>query len=116
SVGQRTGLMSSGTYKIRNLRTEVTGVVTNTTPTSAYRGAGRPEAAYLAERLVDRIAAELDLDPVAVRKVNFIQPEDFPYRSATGALYDSGNYAETLDTALEMLGWERALAAQKEAR
>lgn len=107
TVGQRTGTMSTGPYRIRNLRTDVYGVVTNTTPTGAYRGAGRPEAAYMLERLMDRISAECDLDPVEVRRVNFVQPDEFPYQGATGALYDSGNYPHTLDTALSQLDWEK---------
>ena len=66
--------------------------MTNTTPTGAYRGAGRPEAAYMIERMMDAIARELSLDPVEVRRRNFIPPDAFPYMSATGIEYDSGNY------------------------
>lgn len=117
AVGQRTGIMSAGPYKITNLRTDVYGVMTNTTPTSAYRGAGRPEAAYMLERLLDRIAAQLELDPVEVRLRNFVPSDAFPYRSATGALYDSGNYQGALAKALDMLDWpaEQAEQARKRA-
>lgn len=116
TVGQRTGTMSTGPYRIRNLRTDVYGVVTNTTPTGAYRGAGRPEAAYMLERLIDRIAVECDLDPVEVRRANFVQPDEFPYQGATGALYDSGNYPHTLDTALSQLDWEKTQQEIEAAR
>lgn len=116
TVGQRTGIMSSGAYRITNLRTDVYGVMTNTTPTSAYRGAGRPEAAYMLERLIDRIAAQLGLDPVDVRRRNFVPPDVFPYRSATGALYDSGNYPAALDKALDLLDWPAARAEQERLR
>ncbi|CAN5498433.1 molybdopterin-dependent oxidoreductase [soil metagenome] len=111
TFGQRTGIMSTGPYQIKNLRTDVYGVMTNSTPTGAYRGAGRPEAAYMLERLIDRIAVELELDPVEVRRRNFVPADAFPYKGATGALYDSGNYAGALDTALEMLDWD---ATQKQ--
>ena len=116
SVGQRTGIMSSGPYRITNLRSDVYGVMTNTTPTSAYRGAGRPEAAYMLERLIDRISDQLELDPVQVRLRNFIQPDEFPYRSATGALYDSGNYPGALNKALDMLDWSETKSEQERQR
>lgn len=116
SVGQRTGMMASGPYDIKNMAVEVIGVMTNTTPTSAYRGAGRPEAAYLCERVIDRICIDLDLDPVAVRRLNFVPPEAFPHRSATGVLYDSGEYDRALTVALDNLGWDKAMADQQTAR
>ncbi len=116
SVGQRTGMMASGPYDIENMAVEVIGVMTNTTPTAAYRGAGRPEAAYLCERVIDRICIDLDLDPVAVRRMNFVAPEAFPHRSATGVLYDSGEYDRALSVALDNLGWDDAMTAQRAAR
>src|ERR1039458_3537945 len=73
-------------------------VVTNTTPISAYRGAGRPEAAAAIERAVDLFAAEIGMDPAEVRRRNAVPPEAFPYATATGAVYDTGAYAEALDT------------------
>jgi carbon-monoxide dehydrogenase large subunit len=101
--GQRTLMMSSGNYRIPNLVTDVYGVMTNTTPTGPYRGAGRPEASYLLERLIEEIARVTGIDALELRRRNFVQPDEFPYRSATGALYDSGDYAATLDAALEKL-------------
>src|SRR5262249_21506173 len=72
----------TGCYAIDNLQSDLAFVVTNTPPTGPYRGAGRPEAAFVAERVVDEVAAQLDLEPVAVRKRNFIPPSAFPYRNA----------------------------------
>ncbi|CAN5524538.1 molybdopterin-dependent oxidoreductase [soil metagenome] len=116
SVGQRTGMMASGPYDIENMAVEVLGVMTNTTPTSAYRGAGRPEAAYLCERVIDRICIDLGLDPIAVRQLNFVPSDAFPHRSATGVLYDSGDYARALSVATEKIGWDEAIAQQQAAR
>jgi carbon-monoxide dehydrogenase large subunit len=79
---------------------QVVGVFTNKVPTAAYRGAGRPEATYILERTMDRIAHELGLDPAEVRRRNFISQEAFPYKTVTGAEYDSGNYQAALDRAL----------------
>ena len=116
SVGQRTGMMASGPYDIENMAVEVIGVMTNTTPTAAYRGAGRPEAAYLCERVIDRICIDLDLDPVDVRRLNFVDADAFPHRSATGVLYDSGDYDRALSVALDSLGWQDAMRDQAAAR
>lgn len=116
SIGQRTGMMASGPYDIKNMAVEVLGVMTHTTPTSAYRGAGRPEAAYLCERVIDRICIDLDLDPVEVRRLNFVPADAFPHRSATGVLYDSGDYHKALGVALEKLGWEQAMTEQQATR
>ena len=116
TIGQRTGIMSTGPYRIANLRADVYGVMTNTTPTGAYRGAGRPEAAYMLERLMDRIAAETGLDPLELRRRNFIPPDAFPYHGASGALYDSGDYPRALDRAVEMLNWRAAVAERERLR
>jgi carbon-monoxide dehydrogenase large subunit len=86
----------------------VSAVLTNKVPTGAYRGAGRPEAAYIVERTIERIARELQLDPVAVRRRNLITPDAFPYQTPTGMIYDSGNYQLALDKALaiaDYAGW-----------
>jgi len=116
TVATRTALMSGGPYRIQHLRVRVRGVMTNTTPTGAYRGAGRPEAAYMLERLMDAIARELGLDPADVRRRNFIPPDAFPYTGATGVVYDSGNYARALDEALERLDYARLREEQRAAR
>lgn len=87
-----TGLMLSGCYKGPAISVEVKGVFTNKMSTDAYRGAGRPEATYVIERLMDRLAGELNIDPVKVRRKNFPQPKEFPFKTATGLAYDSGNY------------------------
>ncbi|MBI2972871.1 MAG: molybdopterin-dependent oxidoreductase [Armatimonadetes bacterium] len=100
-VPTNTGLMCCGCYRIPNAHAEVIGVFTNRTPTDAYRGAGRPEATFLIERAMDLLAAELKMDPVEVRRKNFIPPAAFPYKTPTGAVYDSGNYERALDKALE---------------
>ncbi|HEX5415919.1 MAG TPA: xanthine dehydrogenase family protein molybdopterin-binding subunit, partial [Chloroflexota bacterium] len=110
------GLMMTGSYAIKALDYEVLGVLTNTTPVDAYRGAGRPEATYAVERLVDLVAAELKLDPVDVRRKNFIAKAAFPAGVASGLIYDSGDYDKALDKALEMLGYADFRAQQAAAR
>jgi aerobic carbon-monoxide dehydrogenase large subunit len=113
------GRMLSGTYRIPNIHCEVTGVYTNTGMVDAYRGAGRPEATYVVERAVDLVARELDLDPVEVRRTNFIPPEAFPYDPAgilAGLEYDTGEYDKTLTRALELLGYDDFRRRQAEAR
>ncbi len=97
-----------GPYKTPTARIEVLGVVTNKPPTGAYRGAGGPESAFCMERTVDLVARELGLDPVEVRRKNFISPDDFPYMTPTGLTYDSGDYDTVFDRTLEMAdysGW-----------
>jgi carbon-monoxide dehydrogenase large subunit len=112
------GRMLSGAYKIPNIYCQVLGVYTNTGMVDAYRGAGRPEATYVVERAVDLVARELDLDPVEVRRKNFIQPEDFPYDPGIlkGLKYDSGDYEKALDRALELVDYEGFRRDQEEAR
>jgi carbon-monoxide dehydrogenase large subunit len=94
-------LMAPGCYAIPNMDTECIGVFTNTMPTDAYRGAGRPESTYLIERTIDLVARTLNLDPVEVRRRNFIKSNAFPYTTAMGLAYDSGNYEATMDHALK---------------
>jgi carbon-monoxide dehydrogenase large subunit len=106
------GLMLTGCYTIPNLDYTVYGVFTNTTPVDAYRGAGRPEATYLIERIVDLVAAKLNMDPVEMRRKNFIPPDKFPYSTAEGLSYDSGNYGPALDKALAMVDYKRLRAEQ----
>ncbi|MDA1188453.1 MAG: xanthine dehydrogenase family protein molybdopterin-binding subunit [Chloroflexi bacterium] len=110
------GLVLSGPYKIPNVVCKVTGVFTNTTPVDAYRGAGRPEATYLVERMVDRFAAEIGMDPAEIRRKNFIPPFEDGYDVATGVSYDSGNYEPALDKALDMAGYKQLRKEQAEAR
>ena len=105
-----------GCYAIPAADVTLTGVCTTKVPTGPYRGAGRPEAALAIERLVDRSAAELGLDPVDIRRRNLIPSDAFPYRSPLGPTYDSGDYAGALDAALELSGWEELLAERDRLR
>ncbi|HSP73886.1 MAG TPA: xanthine dehydrogenase family protein molybdopterin-binding subunit, partial [Gaiellaceae bacterium] len=108
----------SGAYRIPAIHCHVTGVYTNTGMVDAYRGAGRPEATYAVERAVDLVAAKLGLDPVEVRRRNFIPPDAFPYDPGilNGLAYDTGDYGKALDRALEIVGYEAFRAEQAEAR
>ncbi len=106
----------SGCYKIPSVRTDIVGVFTNKFPTDAIRGAGRPEATHLIEVMVDQAAAELGLDPVEVRRKNFIPKEDFPADVAPGVTYDSGDYHGSLDRLLGTLDYEGFRAEQARAR
>jgi carbon-monoxide dehydrogenase large subunit len=111
-----TALMGSGVYRIPKIDVEVTAVATNTTPTGPVRGAGRPEATQTVERAIDVFAAELEIDPAEIRRRNFIPPEAFPFTTATGAAYDSGEYAKALELALERAGYEQLRAEQARRR
>jgi aerobic carbon-monoxide dehydrogenase large subunit len=109
-----TALMSSGVYDIPRLEAEGTTVVTNTTQIAAFRGAGRPEAIQAIECAIDRFAAELDMDPAEVRRVNYVT--EFPHTTQSGANYDSGDYAGALDLALRSAGYTDLRAEQKRRR
>jgi carbon-monoxide dehydrogenase large subunit len=111
-----TWVMSTGCYDIPNLDYQVLGVYTNTMANGAYRGAGRPEAAYYIERLVDMIADEGGLDPREVRRVNFIPPDNFPYTTLSGEHYDTGEYEKALNKALEVSGYDKLRQEQAAAR
>jgi carbon-monoxide dehydrogenase large subunit len=111
-----TGLMQTGPYKIAALDTRVTGVFTNKMSTDAYRGAGRPEATYVCERAVDMVAYDLKLDPVEVRRRNFPAASEFPYTTATGLQYDSGDYVTSLDRAVEIVDYQKLRAEQARRR
>src|SRR6185312_16115726 len=111
-----TGLMLSGCYKIPAIQMNVVATFTNKMSTDAYRGAGRPEATYVIERAADLVAAELGMDPVEVRRKNFPQPNEFPFKTATGLFYDSGNYQGALDKALKMADYTKLPEQQKSAR
>jgi len=97
--------MLVGCYAIPTAYVEIQGVFTNTTPVDAYRGAGRPEAIYAIERLLDAAAFDLGLSPAEIRRRNFITPEAMPYSTALGATYDSGVFQKNLEDALEMSDW-----------
>jgi aerobic carbon-monoxide dehydrogenase large subunit len=111
-----TGLMIAGCYKIPAVRMRITGVFTNKMATDAYRGAGRPEATYFIERAMDVVAAELKKDPAELRRKNFPRPEEFPYATATGLIYDSGGYEAALDLALRKAGYRRLRGEQARLR
>jgi carbon-monoxide dehydrogenase large subunit len=109
-----TMMMANATYNIPAIRTTLTEVFTNKTPTDAYRGAGRPEATYFVERAMDMLARELKMDPAELRRKNFIQPKQFPFATQMGAIYDSGDYEKALDLALKTAQWDR-LKAERDA-
>ena len=94
--------MLTGCYKIANAYANVKGVFTNTNPVDAYRGAGRPEAAYLIERLIDKSAKELNISPLEIRKINLIDKKDMPYKTALGHTYDSGDFKKNLSDCLTL--------------
>jgi aerobic carbon-monoxide dehydrogenase large subunit len=110
------GLMLSGPYTIPNIEGTVYGVYTTATPVDAYRGAGRPEATFLLERMIDLYAHKIGMDPVEVRRKNLIPQDKFPYTVATGITYDSGNYQGALDKALSILDYRKFRAEQAKAR
>jgi len=109
--------MLPGLYDIQAFHCRVRTVFTHTVPVDAYRGAGRPEAAYVIERLVDAAARKLGMTPDAIRKKNFIQPKALPYKTATGKVYDSGDFAAHMKRAMEVANWKefpkRAKLAKK---
>jgi carbon-monoxide dehydrogenase large subunit len=98
--------MSTGVYDIQALHVTITGVYTNTCPVDAYRGAGRPEAAFLLEKLVDACARDTGIASDEIRRRNFIRPDQFPYRTQTGRLYDVGEFEGHMDVAIERAGWK----------
>jgi carbon-monoxide dehydrogenase large subunit len=111
-----TRMMAAGVYRIPKISYTVAAALTNTTPMGAFRGAGRPEAAELLERVIDMAAVELDLDPAEIRRRNFIQPDDFPHVTAVGTTYDSGDYDAALRKALELAGYDDLRADQRVRR
>jgi carbon-monoxide dehydrogenase large subunit len=109
-------LMVPGLYRAKTMCADIVGVFTNCVPTDAYRGAGRPEATHGIERMVDILAAELKMDPAEVRLKNFVRNDEFPFPTASGLVYDSGDYAAPLRKALELAGYEQLRREQAEAR
>ena len=106
----------SGVYKIPAIFGEMWGVLTNTVPVDAYRGAGRPEASYLLERLVDLAARKLGMDPLEIRRKNLIPADAFPYQTPVALMYDSGNYQKLFDTAEELADYKKMRKDQEKAR
>ena len=111
-----TGLMLCGSYTFKNVQMNLTAAFTNKMATDAYRGAGRPEATYLIERMIDVVAHDLDLDPLEVRRKNFIGKDAFPYETGTALAYDSGDYTAALDKALKMADYDALREQQAELR
>ncbi|HYM30693.1 MAG TPA: xanthine dehydrogenase family protein molybdopterin-binding subunit [Candidatus Cybelea sp.] len=110
----------SSQYATPLISAEVKGVFTNTVPVDAYRGAGRPEANYLVERLLDTAASEMNIAPAELRKRNFVQPSAFPYATPTGLNYDSGAFQQNMELAMKAAGWDgfpaRAAAARRQGK
>lgn len=107
----------TGPYRVDHLSTTIDCVYSNKTPLGAYRGVWGPIASFVQEGMVDRVARALDMDPVAVRRVNLLRSEDFPYLNPAGKVYDAGTYLESMETALEMVdyaGFRRRQAAERE--
>ena len=115
-VGGSTRMMAHGVYRIPRLAFDSVAVLTNTTPMGAFRGAGRPEAAAMLERMIDLAADELDLDPVEIRRHNFIQPDAFPYETSTGATYDVGDFDLPLREVLRIGEYDDLVAEQRRRR
>ena len=111
-----TYLMMPGAYKIPNIKLELIGVFTNKMATDAYRGAGRPEATHIIERMVDLAAQKLGMEPREIRFKNFPQPDEFPLEMATGVTYDSGNYQMSFNKALDAVDYDSLRARQAELR
>jgi carbon-monoxide dehydrogenase large subunit len=109
-------LMMPGLYRFKNISADIVGAFTNCVPTDAYRGAGRPEATHGIERMVDILAAELKMDPAEIRLKNFVHNDEFPFPTATGITYDSGNYAAPLNAALEQVNYADLRKQQADAR
>ena len=108
------GTLMAGNYKVPHVYVNVKTVFTNTAPVDAYRGAGRPEATYSIERCIDKLARELGMDPIAIRRKNFIQPSQFPYATPVGLVYDTGNYDAVVDR-LEEIADLAGFAARRKA-
>ncbi|MCZ2821627.1 xanthine dehydrogenase family protein molybdopterin-binding subunit [Modestobacter sp. VKM Ac-2977] len=108
--------MFPGIYKFPAYRFECDGVFTNKVPTDAYRGAGRPEATFAIERIMDELAVELGMDPLEVRRKNWINAEEFPFTTVAGLEYDSGDYHQATEQALELLGYDELRAEQQRRR
>lgn len=107
--------VTPGMYRWRNIKVEFTQVMTNKAPVSPNRGYSRMQHLWLTERIIDIVATELGLDPVEIRKRNYIQPEEMPYETPNGCVYDSGDYPRALDLALELIGYDRLEERRRDA-
>src|ERR1700754_2665904 len=108
--------VQTGVYDLPLVHFEIKSVMTNTAPVGAYRGAGRPEAVFIVERLMDAAARQIGMDPRAIRKVNYIKPAQLPYTNAAGQAYDSGAFAHMLERASKLSDWDGFAARKKAAR
>lgn len=111
-----TGMLSQAVYDISNIHFNAVTVLTNTTPIGAYRGAGRPEATQMVERILDKAAAAINMDPAEIRRKNYLQPDQFPIQLQTGANYDSGDYEKALDAALDASSYSELRSEQAQRR
>jgi carbon-monoxide dehydrogenase large subunit len=109
-------LMAGGAYKWKGISARTVGILTNRVPTDPYRGAGRPEATHLVERMVDLVADELKMDAAEIRRKNFIQPNEFPFTQNFGLVIDSGDYEKALNLAMKMAGYDDLRQRQAEMR
>ncbi len=109
------GTLMAGQYKTPAIYVEVQALFTNTAPVDAYRGAGRPEATYVVETIVETAARELNMDPGEIRRRNFIRPDDFPYETPVALTYDTGNYEASLDRALDLVNYQGFAARKAES-
>ncbi|HEX7792277.1 MAG TPA: xanthine dehydrogenase family protein molybdopterin-binding subunit [Afipia sp.] len=108
--------VATGVYDLPLVHFEIKAVLTNTAPVGAYRGAGRPEAVFIVERLMDAAARQIGMDPREIRKVNFVKPGQLPYKNAVGQVYDSGAFAHMLDRASKLADWDGFAARKKAAK
>ncbi|NEW88667.1 xanthine dehydrogenase family protein molybdopterin-binding subunit [Rhodopseudomonas sp. WA056] len=108
--------VQTGVYHLPVVHFDIKAVMTHTAPVGAYRGAGRPEAVYIVERLMDAAARKLNMDPRAIRKINYIKPSQLPYTNAVGQVYDSGAFAHMMDRAAELSDWDGFKARKKAAQ
>ncbi len=108
--------VQTGVYDLPLVHYETKAVMTNTAPVGAYRGAGRPEAVFIVERLMDAAARQIGMDPRAIRKVNYVKPAQMPYTNAVGQVYDSGAFAHMLERASRLADWDGFAARKKAAK